>query len=180
LGFFRKIDVGAQAPITPFWRNNCMTKTMDYSEYLDSLIYKGEICAHCPKKAQTLHHKDENRDNNHISNLLPLCFSCHEKIEHVRSIFDKQYYVNQNKFSKVTFNRQVKRLNRIETAKLIIRKPKISAKGGIKKRTNKTGWNTCAYVNCKIKSPRGKEYCTYLCESKALHKRWKQEIRESK
>ena len=63
---------------------------MDYSRYLDKLILDNEQCSHCDRYVQTLHHKNENRDDNRKANLLPLCYQCHEKLPHKRDIND--YY----------------------------------------------------------------------------------------
>ncbi len=61
---------------------------MNYREYLDKLVARNEICNYCDELVQTLHHKNENRDDNSKHNLLPVCFECHEKIPHKRSIYD--------------------------------------------------------------------------------------------
>ena len=50
--------------------------------YLLKLIEGGEECSHCDNGVETLHHIDENQDNCNRSNLLPLCYSCHEEIPH--------------------------------------------------------------------------------------------------
>ena len=61
---------------------------MDYYKYLDELIARNEPCDYCDKLVQTLHHKNENRDDDSKHNLLPVCFKCHEEIPHNRSVHD--------------------------------------------------------------------------------------------
>lgn len=42
---------------------------------------KGEICTHCGSDENiVVHHKDGDRQNNHIDNLVPLCESCHKSV----------------------------------------------------------------------------------------------------
>ena len=55
-----------------------------YLKYMERLVSNNTVCSYCNNKAQTIHHKDENRDNNTISNLLPLCHECHEEIPHTK------------------------------------------------------------------------------------------------
>lgn len=53
----------------------------EYSDYRTKALYQlGSICADCGysnKDALEVHHKDRNRQNNDISNLLVLCANCH-------------------------------------------------------------------------------------------------------
>ncbi len=96
---------------------------MNYTEYLDKLLYENTECSYCYNQVQTLHHKDENRGNNHESNLLPLCFGCHTKIKHIRSVTD--YMKSDSNYNTlVTFKHKVTRQNRIASAKLLNIKPK--------------------------------------------------------
>ena len=37
-------------------------------------------CSFCGKKREHIHHADLNRDNNNVSNLLPVCWNCHSRI----------------------------------------------------------------------------------------------------
>lgn len=68
---------------------------MNYFEYLNKLIENNEECRLCDKKVQTLHHRDENRNNNTFSNWLPVCFNCHSDLKHERSVYD---YGKDNNF----------------------------------------------------------------------------------
>lgn len=37
------------------------------------------VCESCGKKAVEVHHKDRDRDNNEVENLIHLCKTCHSK-----------------------------------------------------------------------------------------------------
>ena len=39
-------------------------------------------CTYCENLAETLHHKNEDHDNNTSGNLIPVCRDCHLEIEH--------------------------------------------------------------------------------------------------
>jgi len=50
---------------------------------IEEMQYKGTICQICDnRKAQKLHHVDEDHNNNKRSNLTPVCHACHTDIYH--------------------------------------------------------------------------------------------------
>jgi len=57
-------------------------------------LKQGESCILCGNKIDLqIHHKDENRSNNQISNLIILCRSCHSKQHR-----GKEWYKKMQKF----------------------------------------------------------------------------------
>lgn len=47
------------------------------------LVVGGEECHACGSTDQLhVHHKDRDRENNDVDNLIPLCASCHSKVHH--------------------------------------------------------------------------------------------------
>ena len=54
-----------------------------FSKKVKKMKESGEICNVCwERPAVTLHHKDEDHDNNRNDNLLPICRECHLMIHH--------------------------------------------------------------------------------------------------
>jgi len=59
-------------------------KRIRYYMLLREMIANREQCFYCSNLAQTIHHIDENQANNIDENYMPVCHSCHEKIEHFK------------------------------------------------------------------------------------------------
>lgn len=53
-----------------------------FSKRLDYIVSNRVECYLCKKIAETLHHLDENQENNSLKNLLPVCQACHLLIKH--------------------------------------------------------------------------------------------------
>ena len=70
----------------------------------------GNECFFCGKKMEHIHHIDLNRKNNEVTNLLPLCWSCHSK---VHSIILKPF------IKKIFFTLKERRYTVIEIAEII-------------------------------------------------------------
>lgn len=75
-------------------------KNIEVTNKIDSISYrrnafnayehKCAICGYCEdERILEVHHKDENRNNNHIDNLIILCPNCHKKLTlHLCSLED--------------------------------------------------------------------------------------------
>ena len=53
-----------------------MTRELIYQRDQDKCV----LCNYDNPRALVIHHKDRNRENNHISNLIILCANCHQLI----------------------------------------------------------------------------------------------------
>jgi len=65
--------------------------------YEDVLSRDNNQCQMCGSKKILIHHIDENRDNNEITNLITLCRECHPKIHYSKNKkeIQKRLYVNK-------------------------------------------------------------------------------------
>jgi len=69
-----RIKLGHAGSKNPMWKGG-----------IDQTIYRKflkESCEICNNVAKIVHHKDKNRKNNEISNLLSVCHRCHHKIHY--------------------------------------------------------------------------------------------------
>lgn len=75
------------------WRNsqysgvNHSNWTSGKASYRVALLRSGrtQVCSKCgtsDKRVLAVHHKDRNRDNNNLSNLMWLCHNCHYLVHH--------------------------------------------------------------------------------------------------
>jgi hypothetical protein len=54
---------------------------MSEREYRElGLEAHGTECAVCGDEEDVIHHRDGNKSNNDVSNLIPLCYACHQKV----------------------------------------------------------------------------------------------------
>ena len=65
-------------------------------------LAKKEECAYCKSTRHlVIHHKDEDRHNNNLDNLIVLCKSCHQKHHVIRCSQTGQYLAKKNRAKSV-------------------------------------------------------------------------------
>jgi len=63
-----------------------------YMQYFDYVVQEEILCEACGRPAVDIHHIDNDRQNNDISNLIGLCRKCHERAHGTKNFVQKEEF----------------------------------------------------------------------------------------